>query len=140
MGEVPTTVHAESQTRPGETMKALAWFGTGDVRLINAPVPDITEPDDVILKVTGTTICGSDLHLFHGEIMTLQKGDILGHEVRTCATLLTNFAEMRWLVHGRCRQNWSKRNEPINRTTSRCVLPDCLRRMRILPAEAFVFL
>ena len=29
-----------------------------------------------------TTICGSDLHLYHGEILTLQKGDILGHEVR----------------------------------------------------------
>lgn len=33
-------------------------------------------------KVTGSTICGSDLHLYHGEIMGLQKGDILGHEVR----------------------------------------------------------
>ena len=62
-------------------MKALAWFGAEDVRLVDAPVPDITEPDDVILKVTGTTICGSDLHLYHGEIVTLQKGDILGHEV-----------------------------------------------------------
>ena len=60
-------------------MKALAWFGSQDVRIIEAPVPDITEPDDVILKVTGTTICGSDLHLYHGEIVTLQKGDILGH-------------------------------------------------------------
>ena len=60
-------------------MKALAWFGPQDVRIIEAPVPDITEPDDVILKVTGTTICGSDLHLYHGEIVALQKGDILGH-------------------------------------------------------------
>ena len=63
-------------------MKALAWFGSCDVRLIDVPVPDITEPDDVIVKVTGTTICGSDLHLYHGEIVTLQRGDILGHEVR----------------------------------------------------------
>jgi threonine dehydrogenase-like Zn-dependent dehydrogenase len=61
-------------------MKALAWFGNEDVRMIEAAVPDITEPDDVILKVTGSTICGSDLHLYHGEIMGLQKGDILGHE------------------------------------------------------------
>ena len=83
MGAIPTDVKAEFNTRPdGSTMKALAWFGTKDVRLIDAPVPDITEPDDVILKVTGTTICGSDLHLYHGEILALQKGDILGHEVR----------------------------------------------------------
>lgn len=55
-------------------------FGSADVRVIDAPVPDITEDNDVIIQVTGTTICGSDLHLYHGEIMTLQKGDILGHE------------------------------------------------------------
>ncbi|KAG1826025.1 GroES-like protein [Suillus subaureus] len=40
-----------------------------DVRVIDASIPDITELDDVIVKVTGTTICGSDLHLYHGEIM-----------------------------------------------------------------------
>jgi len=81
MGDAPTVVGAAYEPRKdGSTMKALAWFGTRDVRLVDAPVPDITEPDDVILKVTGTTICGSDLHLYHGEIMQLQKGDILGHE------------------------------------------------------------
>ena len=83
MGPVPTDVHPEYVHRAdGATMKALAWFGAKDVRLVDAPIPDITEPDDVILKVTGTTICGSDLHLYHGQIMTLQEGDILGHEVR----------------------------------------------------------
>ena len=68
-------------------MKALAWFGPTDVRVVDAPIPDITEPDDVIVKVTGTTICGSDLHLYHGEILALQKGDILGHEVRIMCAL-----------------------------------------------------
>lgn len=38
------------------------------------------EPRDVILKVTGSTVCGSDLHLLHGSIIELEKGDILGHE------------------------------------------------------------
>ncbi|KAJ7074035.1 GroES-like protein [Mycena amicta] len=81
LGDAPTVVGAEYQPRrDGSTMKALAWFGARDVRLVDAPVPDITEPDDVILKVTGTTICGSDLHLYHGEIVQLQQGDILGHE------------------------------------------------------------
>jgi len=34
----------------------------------------------VILKVTGSTVCGSDLHLLHGAIIQMEKGDILGHE------------------------------------------------------------
>jgi hypothetical protein len=86
LGTVPTATTAEYKaTEGGQTMKALAWFGTDDVRMVDAPVPDITEPDDVILQITGTTICGSDLHLYHGEIVTLQKGDILGHEVKMSA-------------------------------------------------------
>ncbi|KIJ21672.1 hypothetical protein PAXINDRAFT_159724 [Paxillus involutus ATCC 200175] len=81
LGEFPTVVKPQYKHREdGSTMKALAWFGTKDVRVVDAPVPDITEPDDVIVKVTGTTFCGSDLHLYHGEILALQKGDILGHE------------------------------------------------------------
>jgi threonine dehydrogenase-like Zn-dependent dehydrogenase len=47
---------------------------------VEAPVPAITEPPDVIVRVTGTTVCGSDLHLYHKEIMQLKRGDILGHE------------------------------------------------------------
>jgi threonine dehydrogenase-like Zn-dependent dehydrogenase len=61
-------------------MRALAWFGAEDVRMVDAPIPDISEDKDVVIKVTGTTICGSDLHLYHSEMMALQKGDILGHE------------------------------------------------------------
>lgn len=48
--------------------------------MVDAPIPDISEDKDVIVKVTGTTICGSDLHLYHSEMLGLQKGDILGHE------------------------------------------------------------
>lgn len=42
--------------------------------------PRILDSDDVIVKVTGSTICGSDLHLYHGAVMQMKKGDILGHE------------------------------------------------------------
>ncbi|GLB42851.1 putative groES-like protein [Lyophyllum shimeji] len=80
MGTVPTVVQPEYKRDPERTMKALVWFGARDVRVVEVPAPDITEDEDVIVKVTGTTICGSDLHLYHGEIMTMQKGDILGHE------------------------------------------------------------
>ena len=50
------------------------------LRAVETPKPKIIEDRDVILKVTGSTICGSDLHLYHGAVVELQKGDILGHE------------------------------------------------------------
>ncbi|KAI1176095.1 GroES-like protein [Nemania sp. FL0916] len=63
-----------------ETMKALCWMGKNSVKVLDVPRPKILEPDDVILKVTGNTVCGSDLHLLHGNVIQLKKGDILGHE------------------------------------------------------------
>lgn len=44
------------------------------------PKPRVVEDRDVILKVTGSTVCGSDLHLLHGSVIEMEKGDILGHE------------------------------------------------------------
>ena len=64
----------------GEVMKALCWHGKEDVRVDNVPDPKIEEIDDVIIKVTATAICGSDLHLYGAKVPTLAKGDILGHE------------------------------------------------------------
>lgn len=72
------TGQGEGETN--ETMKALAWQGKQKVQVIDVPKPKIIEDRDVILKVTGTTICGSDLHLLHGAIMQMNKGDVLGHE------------------------------------------------------------
>jgi hypothetical protein len=62
----------------GEKMQALAWYGNNDVKVIETFKPAIVDPTDVIVKVTGSTICGSDLHLYHGSIIQMQKGDILG--------------------------------------------------------------
>ncbi|OQD74970.1 hypothetical protein PENDEC_c009G00004 [Penicillium decumbens] len=59
-----------------QTMKALTWQGKNDVKVVETAAPTIIDNGDVIVKVTGSTICGSDLHLYH----ELQKGDILGHE------------------------------------------------------------
>jgi len=64
----------------GEKMKALAWMGKNTVQVVEAAKPRVVEDKDVILKVTGSTVCGSDLHLLHGTVVELQKGDILGHE------------------------------------------------------------
>ncbi|VTS00662.1 alcohol dehydrogenase : S-(hydroxymethyl)glutathione dehydrogenase OS=Methylobacter marinus GN=fdh PE=3 SV=2: ADH_N_assoc: ADH_N: ADH_zinc_N [Gemmata massiliana] len=61
-------------------MKAIVWHGKGDVRCDTAPDPKIQEPTDVIIKVTSTCICGSDLHLYDHYMPTMRAGDILGHE------------------------------------------------------------
>ena len=61
-------------------MKALCWHGHGDVRVDTVPDPSIEKPTDVILKITSTAICGSDLHLLDGYMPTMKSGDILGHE------------------------------------------------------------
>ena len=61
-------------------MKAICWFGKEDVRVEKVPDPGLLNPQDIILKVTSTAICGSDLHLYGGLIPTLKAGDILGHE------------------------------------------------------------
>jgi hypothetical protein len=65
---------------PSEKMKALSWQGKGNVQVVECPKPKVIEDHDVILKVTGSTVCGSDLHLLNGTVVELQKGDILGHE------------------------------------------------------------
>lgn len=61
-------------------MKALCWNGTKNVRVGNVPDPKIINPNDAIIRVTATAICGSDLHLYDGTIPTMMAGDILGHE------------------------------------------------------------
>jgi threonine dehydrogenase-like Zn-dependent dehydrogenase len=61
-------------------MKALVSCGKEGVRVEDILVPAITDPGHVIYRVTGTTVCGSDLHIYHKKIMQQQKVDILGHE------------------------------------------------------------
>ena len=61
-------------------MRALCYHGTQDVRVDSVPDPMIVNPRDVVIKVTSTAICGSDLHLYDGAIPALKSGDILGHE------------------------------------------------------------
>ncbi|MDQ3367111.1 MAG: glutathione-dependent formaldehyde dehydrogenase [Myxococcota bacterium] len=61
-------------------MRAASWMGKKDVRIENVPDPKLLNARDAILKVTSTTICGSDLHLYNGFNPTMEKGDILGHE------------------------------------------------------------
>lgn len=75
-----TNPSQEGAGDPSDSMLALTWQGKNSVEIQRVPKPKILEPRDVILKVTGSTVCGSDLHLLHGSILQLEKGDILGHE------------------------------------------------------------
>jgi threonine dehydrogenase-like Zn-dependent dehydrogenase len=61
-------------------VRALCWNGKRDVRVETVPDPHIIDANDVILRITSTAICGSDLHLYNGLIPSMEKGDVLGHE------------------------------------------------------------
>ncbi|MFG2989118.1 zinc-dependent alcohol dehydrogenase [Streptomyces sp. NPDC048257] len=61
-------------------MRALTWHGKRDVRVDTVPDPTIQAPGDVVIRVTTTGLCGSDLHLYEVLGPFLDPGDILGHE------------------------------------------------------------
>ena len=61
-------------------MKALVYHGPGKIALEERPTPIITTPTDAIVKITKTTICGTDLHILKGDVPTVTDGRILGHE------------------------------------------------------------
>jgi alcohol dehydrogenase len=61
-------------------MKALVYNGPGNKALENRPKPTLVDPTDAIIKITKTTICGTDLHILKGDVATCHPGRILGHE------------------------------------------------------------
>lgn len=60
-------------------MKALIYLGPGKKAVQERPKPEMTAPPDVIVKITRTTICGTDLHILKGDVPSCQPGRILGH-------------------------------------------------------------
>ncbi|MGN6230409.1 MAG: zinc-dependent alcohol dehydrogenase family protein [Trinickia sp.] len=61
-------------------MKALVYHGPGKCALEDRPLPALVNPTDAIVRVTRTTICGTDLHILKGDVPTCVPGRILGHE------------------------------------------------------------
>ena len=61
-------------------MRALTWQGNQHVEVTDVPDPGLQEPTDIVIKVTSTAICGSDLHLYGVLGPYLKPGDVLGHE------------------------------------------------------------
>ena len=61
-------------------MKALVYRGPGFKALEDRPKPVLTGPGDAIVRITRTTICGTDLHILKGDVPSCAPGRILGHE------------------------------------------------------------
>lgn len=80
LGTEPTNLSHNYKEHPTEKMKACRWQAATKVSLDEVPAPMITDPKDVILHVTGSTICGSDLHIYHKDLLQQKSGMILGHE------------------------------------------------------------
>ncbi len=78
-------------------MRALTYQGSKDVRVETVPDPVIQDPKDILLRVTATAICGSDLHLYRGKVPGMEEGDIMGHEfmgvVEDCGSAVTRVAK-----------------------------------------------
>jgi alcohol dehydrogenase len=63
-----------------ESMKAFVYQGPGKEALLDHPKPQISGPGDAIIRITKTTICGTDLHILKGDVPTCEPGRVLGHE------------------------------------------------------------
>jgi 2-desacetyl-2-hydroxyethyl bacteriochlorophyllide A dehydrogenase len=60
-------------------VRAVTFQGPGEVRVDEVPDPELTAPDEAIVRVEATGVCGSDLHIYHGRV-AIEEGFILGHE------------------------------------------------------------
>jgi alcohol dehydrogenase len=76
-------------------MKALVYHGPGKKTWEEKPKPSILEPSDAIVKISKTTICGTDLHILKGDVPGVTDGRILGHEgvgiIEEVGSAVTNF-------------------------------------------------
>lgn len=62
------------------SMNAMVYGGPGKKEWKAVPVPQVTQPTDAIIRITKTTICGTDLHILKGDVPAVTSGRILGHE------------------------------------------------------------
>jgi threonine dehydrogenase-like Zn-dependent dehydrogenase len=80
LGKAETATAAKPLVDTTHPMRALTWHSKKHLQVIDVPRPLVTDQTDVVIKITATTICGSDLHLYQGSMPNLKDGDILGHE------------------------------------------------------------
>src|SRR6202165_5306902 len=73
------TTTATTQS-PSKTMKALVYHGPGKHAWEDKPRPAVQDPGDAIVRITTSTICGTDLHILKGDLPSVIDGRVLGHE------------------------------------------------------------
>ncbi|HEX2295339.1 MAG TPA: alcohol dehydrogenase catalytic domain-containing protein [Actinomycetota bacterium] len=78
-------------------MRAVVFAGPGRVAVDDVPAPRVVEPDDVVVGVERTAICGSDLHVVSGKTPGMNPGSVIGHEfvgrVRAAGPAVSGVAE-----------------------------------------------
>jgi alcohol dehydrogenase len=80
MAKLDAPTSALKSTKPTTSMKAFVYNGPGKTALEDRQKPEIMAASDAIIRVTKTTICGTDLHIIKGDVPTCTPGRILGHE------------------------------------------------------------
>jgi threonine dehydrogenase-like Zn-dependent dehydrogenase len=60
-------------------MRAVTFQGPGEVRIEERPAPELLAPDDAVVRIDATGVCGSDLHIYHGRLK-IEPGFTIGHE------------------------------------------------------------
>ena len=78
--ELELTSASADGLRTSATMKALVYHGPGKRAWEDKPRPAIQDPGDAIVRITTSTICGTDLHILKGDLPSVTDGRILGHE------------------------------------------------------------
>jgi len=73
--EAPAPASATAPSPVPVKGKAVTYSGTYNVGLADITVPEVVNDDDVVIKITATTLCGSDLHLWHGEAAGIPTGE-----------------------------------------------------------------
>src|SRR3954471_14867299 len=79
-------------------MKALTWQANQSVAVVDVPDATIIDPTDILIRVTSTAICGSDLHLLDVLGPFMHKNDVMGHE--PMGVVVAGGSEVRTLAEG----------------------------------------
>ena len=84
-----------AEKKSSTTMKALVYHGPGKKSWEEKPKPILKESTDAIVKISKTTICGTDLHIMKGDLPSVTDGRIIGHEgvgiIEEIGSAVTNF-------------------------------------------------
>ena len=139
-------------------MRALVYVGAGRKALEERPKPQLQQPTDAIVRMTKTTICGTDLHILRGDLASCQPGRVLGHEgigviesvgaavtalavgdrvLVSCITACGACAYCRRLMYSHCTSGGWILGNTIDGTQADFVrIPHASTSLRPLPADA----